>query len=228
MVYLSSKQKETKSPVVKICAWLLMVFVVWVLCLPDQKQKSDKANHPGGQEVAQKDSAKHLDISSQKQFESSLLNYAITYKSQPNEIKKSGVYNKAINWEQGYLKEASFSGWHGVIKDISTPKGGESAIVVIKSCISIPKKYTEPQTTPMGEMVEVRAQMFNDDFFCLSYGTEINSKEPIYAQVGELQIGTKITFNGEFESGEEKSFTEDGAMTAPEFKINLISVKKVK
>lgn len=168
---------------------IAFVLTMWVIVLLTNKNKHTASTQ---NKVA-------LQYDSQKQFESKLFDYTKTYKAQPNEIKKSNVYNDSIHWAQEYLKDTSFTDWHGIVRKISTPTGGDYATVKIASC--------------------------DNEDFCIYYVTDIANKEPVYAQVAELQTGARVSFDGKFESGKEKSITEFGAMTLPEFEIILGSIK---
>jgi len=59
----------------------------------------------------------------------------------------------------------------------------------------------------------------------------VEAGSPLYATAATLRPGAKVVFSGVFPSSDtdcivEESFTPNGAMTAPEFKIQLTELKR--
>jgi len=80
---------------------------------------------------------------------------------------------------------------------------------------------------------EIRVETWNNAISDLTNNTLIEHGSLLYKTISELKLGDKVIFSGTFLSGEddyiaEKSLTEFGSMTSPEFTFRFTDIEKLK
>ena len=156
--------------------------------------------------------------SQQNIFESKRADYKNQYIYAKNEIKKSEVFNDVANWSRKF-KENIFNSdeyWYGKLVEIRTDRGGTKAAVIIRSAVN-----------------GINIDYDTDNEFLTIYDDLIIKKGSyLYNQLADLAEGQFVKFKFYFvEGGDrgvfEKSITEEGSITEPEFIVKFISIGPV-
>jgi hypothetical protein len=134
--------------------------------------------------------------------------YKEAYASAPNDIKKSGLFNGARTYEAGFFKERknTIAAWKGWIDDISTSKGGGS--------LRLRVKIGDAGFGGFKVSFETGYEMDENG---------IPSGSPVYAAVADLKEKDCVIFSGRVKP-REKSISESGAMSGPEYSLSFTSV----
>lgn len=153
--------------------------------------------------------------SNQKAFVDVVESVKSEYDSAPNELKKSAVRTKRGKLIQKALNNSrNISGWVGIIADMQTNSEGK-AIFAIKL-----------------ESAGIELQTWNSAFQDAFDNTLISQDNKLYTVISDLNKGDRVIVNGSFSRSDESDFikersmTENGSMSDPEFIFKFTSVKK--
>lgn len=156
--------------------------------------------------------------SQQEIFETKRAEFKQQFLSAKNDIKRSSVFNNAANWSENF-KDNLFDldeYWYGKIIDIRTDQGGTKAAVEIRS-----SRY--------GIQVDYET---DNELFTVYDELIIKKGSKLYSQLADLEIGQYVKFKFNFIDGGnrgvfEKSITEEGSITEPEFVVKFISIEPI-
>ena len=144
-------------------------------------------------------------------FVTSVQSYVDQYEAAPNELVKTALRTERRTRLSQLLPERQVSSWVGTLKDLSTDSDGKASasITLDGSAITV---HTDPGNP-----------------FKPGSDTSVEHGSPLYNQFAKLTEGEKVKFSGSFLPDErdhlrETSFTESGAMTAPEFVMRFSEV----
>lgn len=152
----------------------------------------------------------------QQIFETKRAEFKNQYLAAKNDIKRSTIFNEAANWSK-YFYEKIFDPdeyWYGKILQIRTDQGGTKAAVEIRSTAN-----------------KIRIDYETDNALFTIYDHLIIKKgSKLYNQLADLELDQFIKFKFKFEDGGnrgifEKSITEYGSITEPEFVVKFISIE---
>lgn len=162
------------------------------------------------------DSGAKLMPAAQSAFEKARISRFNSYKSAPNEIKKSQVFNEANEETVRIALEnhERMDGWIAKLNTIETSQGGLDVTVKMES----PLKSTYRSETTLG------------------FG--ITKKDPVYNQIGELKEGDLVRFSGTLVRNPmtlkdpkpifERSLTEEGSLEEPEYVVKISAISKAR
>lgn len=152
----------------------------------------------------------------QETFERKRAQFKSEYLSARNEIKKSAVFNDANSWSKSFFLTSFNSSeyWYGRIVSISTNQGGSKVAVQIKS-----------NSNGISVFYGTDSEMFT------TYEDLIIKKgSNVYQQLLDIAEGDYVKFKFVFVTDAdrgilEKSITEEGSVTEPEFIVKFISIE---
>ena len=157
--------------------------------------------------------------SQQETFESKRAEFKNLYLSAKNDIKRSSIFNEAGRWSKNF-RENIFNYdeyWYGEIISIRTDQGGTKAAIDIRSAAN-------------GIQVDYET---DNEIFTTYDDLIIKKGSELYNQIADLEEGQYVKFKFNFESGGDKgiferSITEYGSITEPEFIVKFISIETKK
>jgi hypothetical protein len=156
--------------------------------------------------------------SQQEIFETKRAEFKQQFLSAKNDIKRSSVFNNAANWSENF-KDNLFNAndyWYGKIIDIRTDQGGTKAAIEIRS-------------TKYGIQIDYET---DNELFTVYDELIIKKGSKLYNQISDLEIDQYVKFKFNFIDGGnrgvfEKSITEEGSITEPEFVVKFITIEPI-
>jgi hypothetical protein len=152
----------------------------------------------------------------QAQFVSVIESFYQPYNDAPNELRRSTLRADRRNALEKALPSRAVQGWMGQIKEMTTTTEGKAHLAV-----------------RLGGSKSIVVQTWNNTLSDVFDRTLIDHGSALYNSISRLSRGDVIRFGGNFFSGsnaldflEEKSMTESGSMTEPEFIFRFTSVEK--
>lgn len=133
--------------------------------------------------------------------------YAKKYREANNQLKKSALvpqFERAIH--EALLSDKDM-GFVGIVEDLSTTTEGKASFSI---------RLLDS---------DVRVGTWNNEFSDVADNTLIPQNSSLYKMLSDLQMGNMVRIFGSF--GREKSVTEQGKMTDPEFLFRFKSVEKI-
>jgi len=208
---------------------LAIVIIVSISAFHDEDSQQDTREPSPTQHKKQKGSQSSVQRKQQdkipfpvKQLKFHNLNepFKYMYKHASNEIQKSAVFNDCNKTRGKYLVNQSlrFNNWIGELIDISTDQGGDVASIRIRSDAADFRIYYQTHNNRLSDS---------------GVNSLLRKGTAIYNQLSEINEYEYVLFSGSFvpdnEKGiKERSITEKGCVSEPEFIIRFTSVKKLR
>jgi hypothetical protein len=152
----------------------------------------------------------------QAEFVKLINDYAARYRQAPNEIQKTELrFSRAAALKQSFSQK-TITNWVGILKRLQTNQSGTTTVVIAVYGSDVLSVGT-----------------WNNALSDLGDGTQIARGSSLYNSLSQLTEGQLVLFSGElFPSSDrdffrEKSVTELGAMTEPEFLMRFTAISKL-
>lgn len=181
----------------------------------DKKSEGDKpsttepAKPSGGGDKPGSTAAQPEKKNPADEFVAKLKEFNEQYTKAPNDIKKSDTFNEARKYSDDFFKQNKneIKDWKGTLATITTPKGGGELWVKVK----------------------VGDSGFLGFSVAFQQGTGLADKgvpkgSPVYNAVAEMKEDQCVIFSGKVDP-KEKSVSESGAMSGPEYNIKFSEIK---
>lgn len=139
----------------------------------------------------------------QKQFSAIVEDARTKFNDAPNDLARGATRPARAKAICRVVRPGAVKDWIGTVYKLSSNSDGHGVLVV--------------EIAP-----DVRVGTLNNAFSDADYNTMINGSSPLAATAGALSKGQRIKFSGRFFSSEtdcllERSITQRGAMTSPDF-----------
>lgn len=155
------------------------------------------------------------DDPSQDSFKDFICKHRRDYRDATNEVQRTRIFRTRVSELRNFFKNSlSIKNWRGIVRDISTTTDSKVSLEISFGC-------------------GIKMGTWNNALSDIGDFTLIDIDSELAERIAPLSIGQKITFSGTLSPDRinfirEKSITEQGAMTAPEFLIQFTAINAPK